>query len=55
MGVGVKKNYKEEWGDGTNANLLGIHLKPSRTDLVLLLIHRRSADRKFIATKFPRR
>ena len=61
--VGIEKKEKEEGGSDANvdadahvdtdADLLGIGLKPRRTDLGLLLTHQRLAERKVINTTLP--
>ena len=58
MDVGVEKKEDgvadADADADANSDLLGIGLKPRRTDSGLLLMHRRSAERKVVATTFPR-
>ena len=58
--VGVEKKEKEEGGANAdadidaNAKILGIVIRPRRTDTGLLLTQRRLAERKVVATTLPR-
>ena len=55
--VGVENKEKEEGGSdaNTDADLLGIGLEPNRTDLGLLIMQRRSSERKIVAKTFPQK